>query len=54
MTGGLMRHRPDCDGRPVMDRVTAVGPRQWFVFRCSVCGAVELRTSPKDGGQRDR
>lgn len=40
----MMRHRRDCTGKPVMDRVTAIGPRQWFIYRCDQCGAVELRT----------
>ena len=43
----MMRHRPECDGTPVMTRVTAVGPRQWFIYRCDQCGAVELRAQPR-------
>jgi ribosomal protein L44E len=50
----MMRHRYGCTGKPVMTAVTAVGPRQWFVFRCNVCGAVELRTNPRVAAQRDR
>ena len=40
---GRMTHRPGCAGTPVLDRVIAVGPRQWLVFRCNICGAVHLR-----------
>jgi len=43
---GRMTHRPGCTGTPVFDQVTAVGPRQWFVFRCNVCRAVQLRANP--------
>ena len=43
METGPMIHRPGCTGTPVLDGVTAVGPRQCFVFRCNVCRAVRLR-----------
>ena len=43
MEAGRMTHRPGCTGTPVLDRVTAVGPRQWLVFRCNVCRAVQMR-----------
>jgi hypothetical protein len=39
-----MTHRPGCTGTPVLD--PAVGPRQWFVFRCNVCRAVQVRPNP--------
>jgi hypothetical protein len=45
---GRMTHRPGCTGTPVLDRVTAVGPRQWLVFRCNVCRAVQVRPTPVD------
>jgi hypothetical protein len=43
MEEARMTHRPECTGTPVLDRVTAVGPRQWVVFRCNVCRAVQVR-----------
>jgi len=42
---GRMTHRPGCTGTPVLDG--AVGPRQWFVFRCNVCRAVQVRPNPQ-------
>jgi hypothetical protein len=44
MEAGRMTHRPGCTGTPVLD--PAVGPRQWFVFRCNVCRAVQVRPNP--------
>ena len=50
MEAGQMTHRPGCTGIPVLDQLTAVGPRQRFVFRCNVCRAVQLRAHPTNEG----